>query len=251
MDNKDNIATYTSAVKAIKAAILQSQSRAAQAVNQEQLGLYFGIGRYVSLNSRKGTWGSSAIESISKLLQTELPGLRGFSPSMIKRMRIFYEAWQDIEKDSVIPITEITKIDTPPNSVIKNTELDVVEPLRLTGFTDFPLTAFLNVSFSHHSMILHYTKSLDQRKYYIQLAYDHRLKVSELEKLLKADVYSHRGTLPSNFFHTISDKQLAMRTLMMFKDEYLLDFINVEDIDVMDPLDIDESVIEKEIVMNI
>ena len=30
---------------------------------------------------------------ISELLQQELPGLRGFSETSIKRMRIFYEAW--------------------------------------------------------------------------------------------------------------------------------------------------------------
>ena len=43
-----------SAVRLIKAAILQSQARAIQMVNQEQLSLYYGIGRYVS-NSVAGT----------------------------------------------------------------------------------------------------------------------------------------------------------------------------------------------------
>ena len=37
-----------SAVRLIKSAILQSQARAIQMVNQEQLSLYYGIGRYVS-----------------------------------------------------------------------------------------------------------------------------------------------------------------------------------------------------------
>ena len=40
-----------SAVKLIKAAILHSQARAAQMINQEQLSLYYGIGRYVSEHS--------------------------------------------------------------------------------------------------------------------------------------------------------------------------------------------------------
>ena len=35
---------------------------------------------------------------------------------------------------------------------------------------------------------------------------------------------------------------------MMFKDEYLLDFINVEEIGMRDNIDIDERVVEKEIV---
>lgn len=32
-------------------------------------------------------------EAISELLQKELPGLKGFSDSAIKRMRTFYEGW--------------------------------------------------------------------------------------------------------------------------------------------------------------
>ena len=45
------------AVAVIKSAILKSQARAARAVNQEQLALYYGIGKYISLNSRKAKWG--------------------------------------------------------------------------------------------------------------------------------------------------------------------------------------------------
>ena len=73
---------YREAVKAIKEAILRSQYRAAASVNKEQLSLYYGIGRYVSENSRTGFWGKGAIEQISSLLQKELPGLRGFSATV-------------------------------------------------------------------------------------------------------------------------------------------------------------------------
>lgn len=250
MENND-VTRINKAVATIKTAILQSQARAAQAVNQEQLALYFGIGRFVSENSRKGFWGQNAIESISKLLKIELPGLRGFSASMIKRMRTFYEEWKEIEPKSVIPITENTKINNIDKSVIPITDLDMIYPLKLTGYEEFPIIAFLNISFSHHSMILRYTETLDERKYYIQLAYNQRLKVDDLETLLKAKVYEKQDRIPSNFFKTIPDKKLAMQTLQMFKDQYMLDFINVEEIDEMDPEDIDERVIEKQIVMNI
>ena len=47
---------YRDAVQLIKAAILQSQYEAAKSVNEKQLMLYFGIGKYISLNSRNGFW---------------------------------------------------------------------------------------------------------------------------------------------------------------------------------------------------
>lgn len=62
---------YADAVKTIKEAILRSQYRAASSANKEQLSLYYGIGCYVSKNSREGFWGKGAIESISQQLQKE------------------------------------------------------------------------------------------------------------------------------------------------------------------------------------
>lgn len=84
---------YNEAVRVIKEAILQSQYQAASIVNKAQLSLYYGIGKYVSENSRNGYWGKGAIETISKQLQKDLPGLRGFSAANIKFMRQFYETW--------------------------------------------------------------------------------------------------------------------------------------------------------------
>ena len=107
MTMEKNIKTYQGAVDIIKTAILQSQARAAKAVNQEQLALYFGIGRYISTNTRNKNWGTGAIETISKRLRLELPGLRGFGVSSLKNMRIFYEAWQTIEPNSPIAIGEL------------------------------------------------------------------------------------------------------------------------------------------------
>lgn len=95
------------AVQVIKSAILQSQLRAVKAINQEQLALYYGIGRYVSMNSRKGFWGKGAIKSISEMLRRELPGLRGFSEASLKKMRSFYEEWQMIDGNSFVPTNEL------------------------------------------------------------------------------------------------------------------------------------------------
>jgi predicted nuclease of restriction endonuclease-like (RecB) superfamily len=261
MENKKVGINIREAVQQIKAAVLRSQARSVQYINQEQLSLYFGIGRYVSEHSRNGFWGTGAIDNISKQLKSELPGLRGFSSENIKLMRRFYETWKDIEPNSVVGTTEIADDalkSLPSNLVVETTELqspdnkeDIIQGLRLTKDERFPIVAFLNISFTHHVAIMRYAKEYDERKYYIQLAYQQRLKADDLESMIKANVYSHRDALPNNFFKTIPDKALALRTIQMFKDEYLLDYINVEEIDVSDPMDIDEKVIETKIVMNI
>ena len=67
----NSLSQYEQAAAAIKKAIELSRLRAARAGNSELLSLYYGIGRYVSANTRNGTWGSDAIGQISKQLQEQ------------------------------------------------------------------------------------------------------------------------------------------------------------------------------------
>ncbi len=61
----NNIQMYGDTVKVIKEAILRSQYRAASCVNKEQLSLYYGIGRYVSENSRNNQQMSSEFKTLT------------------------------------------------------------------------------------------------------------------------------------------------------------------------------------------
>ena len=61
MNNNMTSTDLKQAVQTIKTAILQSQSRAVRMVSGTQLSLYFGVGLYVSANSRRGTWGQEPL----------------------------------------------------------------------------------------------------------------------------------------------------------------------------------------------
>ena len=100
------ISNYMTATEQIKEAILSSQYKAAKQVNAVQLSLYYGVGRYVSQNTRKGVWGTGAIPAISEQLHKELPGLRGFSERNIKNMRAFYEEWQGLDTNLEITVSK-------------------------------------------------------------------------------------------------------------------------------------------------
>lgn len=77
------------AVHIIKNAILNSQERALGLINQEQLALYYGIGRFISVNTRNKNWGKGFIEALSEQLRKELPGLRGFLPLVYEKCELF------------------------------------------------------------------------------------------------------------------------------------------------------------------
>ena len=250
----NEIQNITSAVNVIKTAILQSQTHAAKAVNQEMLALYFGIGRFISANTRNRNWGKGVLARISERLRSELPGLRGFGESSLKNMRLFYEAWNFTESNSPIGIGELTDkttIAVEDSSNLCNNETDTIRQLQLTNLPDFPLTEFLSISFTHHVRILENAKVLEERLFYIRYCYNYKPAADDVRNIIKTkDLYNHQEELPNNFLTTIPDYKQAFHSMQMFKDEYLLDFINVEEIGMRDK-EIDERVIEQNIVHNV
>ena len=238
-----NTADYNIAVQTIKDAILRSQYQAAKLVNREMLSLYYGIGRYISANSREGFWGTGAIRTISEKLRKELPGLKGFSESSLKNMRMFYEEWSPVlessdTNSSISPIM-IGEIET--TSLLSAKSTITIDDLELFG----------NLSFTHHIRILNGEKDVDKRWKYIKLSLENKWDTRYLQQQIKDNVADHYGAIPSNFGVTIKDSRDAIKALNMFKDEYLLDFINTEEIGIRDFADIDERVVEKEIIHNI
>ena len=235
-----------SAVKTIKTAILQSQARTARMISGSQLSLYYGVGLYVSANSREGTWGTGAIKSISEQLQRELPGLRGFSEESIKKMRTFAEFWSQYINRSPAA-TDLKVVDTKDYIAHDSFSLSKWSPLA----TEINRDEFLGISFSHHMEILHKTKNIQEVLCCIHEAVIHQWDKYTLRNMLKAGIPQPEHSAPNNFAQTIPTARDAMKAIRMFKDEYLLDYINVEDIDAEDEEDVDEPVIEQRIVQNI
>lgn len=262
-------ATYNKAVETIKTAILQGQYEAAKGVNRIQLAVYFAIGKYISLNTRKGKWGTGALEAISQQLRKELPGLRGFSATQLKEMRLFYEAWMMLDPNSSVMTDELQVIDNynitnssvmtdelSTNSPIMIAELDdykidIYQAIKIPETKDFPLEDFFKVPFTHHTIIRTGVKSIEARYYYIHRVAEENLQSRVLEKLIKDDAFGHQDLMPSNFAQTLPNSTLARKAVMMFKDEYFLDFINVEQIGERESIDVDEREVEQQIIQNI
>ena len=256
------IVLYRPAADTIKTAILQGQYEAAKGVNRIQLAVYFGIGKYVSLNTRKGVWGTGALEAISQILRKELPGLKGYSATQLREMRLFYEAWQILDPNSSVMTDESSNQEhtqsIPANSSVMTDELqdtgnqiDIYHAIQIPNLADFPVEDFFKVPFTHHTLIRAIKSSLEARYYYIHRTAEEHLTARTLEKLIKDDAYGSQDKIPSNFSLTIPKAELARKAVMMFKDSYLLDFINVEQIGEREAIDVDERVVEQQIVQNV
>lgn len=236
---------YREAVEIIKEAILQSQYRSAKLITGEQLSLYFGIGSYVSSNSRKGTWGTGVISRISEQLRKELPGLRGFSEQNIRNMRTFAEYWEQYINCSP------SASNLPASRIAAEIDIDDFSMQKWSPMaSEINREEFLGISFSHHMEILHKTKDLKEILFYIHQTVLHKWDKYDLRDRLKANIYATDGFAANNFVQTMPIAN-ARKAVGMFKDEYLLDYINVEEMEVTKPDDVDERVVEQAIVRNI
>ncbi|MDR1487142.1 MAG: DUF1016 N-terminal domain-containing protein [Deltaproteobacteria bacterium] len=181
MDDSQDLRRFTKDVQRIKNAILQNRYRTASNANASMLSLYYGVGKYISANTRSGKWGTGAIEMVSEQLQGEIPGLKGFSPSNMKNMRIFAEGWaSELEANRQTLSADLPqKTDVDDDSLIRQTlsaELDEMKML-----------AFWRVGFSRHREILRKCKSSAERWYYILRCADEFWSCRNLKNHLLAD----------------------------------------------------------------
>ena len=279
MDNNKSIIQLTEAVEAIKTAILQGQYEALKDVNRVQLAVYFAIGKYLLTNTSRLPYGSGALKAISEQLRKEMPGLRGFSATQLKEMRIFYKKWEildcnwsvttdqfgnensEVGKDEFAPATKksvTTDQFINSNSAVMTAEsqdsqnqIDIYHAITIPNVAEFPVEDFFKVPFTHHTRILALSKSMPERYYYIRRTAEEHLSVEALEKLLKQKAFENQVEMPNNFTKTIPNSAIARKAVMMFKDSYALQFINTEEIGERDKEDIDERVVEQKIIHNI
>lgn len=119
-------------------------------VNEELINMYWKIGEYLSNESKKASFGDSYMISLSNIIQTKFPGIKGFTKSALYRMRQFYNTYKDCEL--------------------------------------FP-TMLRKVSWSNHVEILSSCKSLEEKHFYISLCIKENYTTRELRRQIKSSYY--------------------------------------------------------------
>jgi predicted nuclease of restriction endonuclease-like (RecB) superfamily len=171
-------------------------------------------------------------------------------------MRHFYEEWEFvIDRSPAATDLQLKESQSAINRSPLATDLVVNENLLLAQIRqplagEFDWNDFLSIGFSHHIEILNKTSSLEARMFYIHECATRFWSKYTLRDYLKADIYGKQGSMPNNFAQAMPDMRQALKAIGVFKDEYLLDYINVEQLDEKEQ-DLDERVVEHAIVANI
>jgi len=257
--------SYIEFLSDLKSRILQSRYRAASVVVKEQLLLYLQTGKMLADKIATEKWGTKVVEKLAADLQTELPGLRGFSRRNMMLMKQFAEEYISSLKfynNSFVNISEDNSenIDIQANIIVQSltAQFNNTIPKATNEFENLivqtvsaqfqsvdyhTVSSFFGLSFSHHLLLISKCKNIEERFFYMKYAFFNQLSHDQLDYQIKSKLFSKQGKLPNNFDVTLP-KNLKNNALQIFKDEYLFDFINIEETE-------DERVFENKIVANI
>ncbi len=186
---------YREFLNELKAKIRNAQLKAAIAASRELIQLYWDLGKNIVEKQEKEGWGSKVLERVARDLQTEFPGVEGFSRANMFRMRAFYLAYSNC--------------------------LTAVRQLQ-----DNPLAPFFNIPWGHNFVLLDKLKSFEERMWYAKKVIEFGWSRSMLAIWIENDLYRREGKAITNFKTTLPALQsdLAQQTL---KDPYVFDFLTL------------------------
>lgn len=178
---------YADLLLDLKERIQHAQVRAATAVNQELVSLYWEIGHAIRLRQQQKGWGAGVIDRLSADLRVAFPEMKGFSPRNLRYMQAFAAAWSE-ESILQAPLAEL--------------------------------------SWYHHLTLIEKLQSSETRIWYAQrcVAYGWSRDVMALQ--IQSALHQREGQAQENFSTTLPKPQsdLARQTL---KDPYFFDFLRL------------------------
>lgn len=174
---------YQSDFNAILQMIADGRRKASYQVNATMIDLYWGIGEFVSNKAVQDGWGRSTVKALSEYILTQEPGIRGYSPQNIWRMKQFFETYCD------------------------KPELG---------------TLLRENTWSNNLHIMSKTKSDAERLFYLKLASRKKYKAKELERQIDSGYYERLmlsdGKAPSAISHAAPANIIRDMYMLEFLD---------------------------------
>lgn len=214
--------------------ILQHQSRATAAVNEELLLTAWHVGRYVSAKLKSEEWGSKVVTQLSEYIRTQRPDVKGYSRRNIYNMVTFYDAYSSeaflatigkyLNSEFVQPKTAQIEIDSIPQQegdiIVQPETAQIVQPQTGQMPKVLGLTTLTN-----HTVILSQCKSNEERMFYILYANKEHLVKRELQRCIANQTYTELLGNKSNMSKGLLEAY--PNAPVMFKDTLFVDFLNL------------------------
>ncbi|MGK7896886.1 MAG: YhcG family protein [Xenococcus sp. (in: cyanobacteria)] len=178
---------YDEFLHSLKERIRQAQIKAALAVNQELVLLYWQIGQDILQRQSQEGWGAKVIGKLAKDLKAEFPEMKGFSSRNLNYMRSFAKAY-------------------PDESIVQQ------------------LAA--QIPWFHNCMLLGKVKNYDERLWYIQQTIENGWSRAILEYQIESKLFQRQGQAITNFDQALPKPQSDLAQQIL-KSPYNFDFLSL------------------------
>lgn len=178
---------YNAFLSDLKERIRTAQLRAALAVNQELVLLYWQIGQEILSRQRAEGWGAKVIDQLAKDLKREFPDVQGFSSRNLKYMRAFAESYPDA------PIVQ---------------------------------EVLAQIPWYHNIALLEKLKSTEQRLWYAKETVNNGWSRNVLVLQIESNLYQRQGGAITNFQRTLPSPQSDLAQ-QIIKSPYNFDFLTL------------------------
>jgi len=185
----NKLSAYNSFFKEIIDTINLARYKAFKSLNKFHIGQNFEIGRIIVENQEKNQWGQSIVDTLSKDINKQIDGVKGYSPQNLWRMRQFYLEYKN-------------------------------EPELLEMAMKIP--------WGQNMLIIHQLKDYKERKYYQQATDQLGWSRAVLLNQIKANAYQYHliDKKLSNFEKALP-VHLSEQANEALKSEYNLDFLGI------------------------
>ena len=189
MKNKLMTVDYNHLFQEIKLRIRAAQYEALKSVNKELILLYWDIGEKIVSSQQKHGWGKAIVETLAKDLQTEFPGVAGYSADNLWRMRKFYLNY--VNKPKLAPMVQ-------------------------------------EIAWAHNVIVMEKCKNDLSREFYLRMAKKFGWTKNVLVHQIENQSYEKTLLNQTNFSKTLPDK-IRKQAKLAVKDEYTFDFLELSD----------------------
>lgn len=212
--------------------------KAACATNNYLLNFYWKLGRDIEAKQYANTYGSDFYKNLSKDLQDEMPGAKGFSPTNLKYMNYFYKLYSPLFANRLQTVDDFEE-DMYITDIQHVTELSGNRLRRVDNFK-----VLFSIPWFHHQRIIDKCKgNMDKALFFVRKTWENNWGRDALLNWLGTDLYERDGKAITNFHTTLPSIQSDLAQ-QITKDPYQFDFLSLRE-------KFDERDIEDELVNNV
>jgi predicted nuclease of restriction endonuclease-like (RecB) superfamily len=219
---------YLQFIEELKARVISARITAARAITHEEILLYWDIGRGIVEKQQSHSWGDSVVEMVAADLQEAFPGMRGFSPDSVWRMRQFYSEYAAPSfLEQLVP--EMKKRGTLfLQQAVAEMPGKPVVPSHAQFLEQIVPELLAPVAWGHHVELLKKVKAPPARLWYLRATARFGWSRNVLLNQIKGGAYERAVTEKKthNFDHALPE-HFAEQADEMLKSSYCLDFLGL------------------------